>query len=355
MKNKKFFSENLIKWDGSENNRKMPWKGEKDPYRIWISEIVLQQTRVSQGLEYYERFIRAFPDIGALATAPEKEVFKLWEGLGYYSRCRNLIATAVYLHEEMHGKFPEKFEDILKLKGIGNYTASAIASFAFNQPYAVLDGNVFRVLSRFFGIDTPVDSTEGKKQFAVLAQELIDPKAPALYNQAIMDFGALICKPAQPLCSQCPLQTRCQGLSAGMVEDLPVKSRRVKQTRRYFNYLLLQKGPTLYVHQRTGRDIWEHLHEPLLIETDHPLSAEELMQSSAFKSLWTNRRYHLREISGLYTQKLTHQLISARFFHIELDRVPPFLEGYEPLAPRDLAGLAFPKIIASYLKEKKYL
>ena len=192
MKNKKFFFENLIKWNRNKNKREMPWKGEKDPYKIWISEIILQQTRVQQGLAYYNRFIKAWPNVKSLAKVKEQKVYKLWEGLGYYNRCRNLIASAKYINDELGGRFPEKYEDILSLKGIGDYTAAAIASFAFNQPYAVVDGNVFRVLARFFGIQTPVETTEGKKLFKELANELIDKKNPAEYNQAIMDFGAVI-------------------------------------------------------------------------------------------------------------------------------------------------------------------
>jgi A/G-specific adenine glycosylase len=198
MKNKKFFSETLLKWNQFENTREMPWKGEKDPYKIWISEIILQQTRVHQGLAYYNRFIKAWPDIKRLACTPEQEVYKLWEGLGYYTRCRNLIASAKFINDELAGRFPHKYEDILSLKGIGHYTASAIASFAFNLPYAVLDGNVSRVLARFFGIHTPVDTTEGKKFFGELAGNLIDTTDPASYNQSIMDFGAIVCKPQLP-------------------------------------------------------------------------------------------------------------------------------------------------------------
>ena len=202
------FTNKLLQWNKRENIRSMPWKGEKDPYKIWISEIILQQTRVQQGVAYYNRFIKAWPTIKSLAKATEQEVYKLWEGLGYYSRCRNLIASAKYINDELGARFPEKYEDILSLKGIGDYTAAAIASFAFNQPYAVVDGNVFRVLARFFGIKTPVDTTEGKKLFRKLANELIDKKNPGEYNQAIMDFGAVVCKPVLPKCNECPLQKK---------------------------------------------------------------------------------------------------------------------------------------------------
>jgi A/G-specific adenine glycosylase len=203
---KKYFTKQLLHWNSTQNNRQMPWKGEKDPFKIWLSEIILQQTRVDQGRAYYDRFVSTFPNIKKLASASEKKVFKLWEGLGYYSRCKNLIATARFITKEKQGKFPETYEEILSLKGIGPYTAAAIASFAFNLPHAVVDGNVFRVLSRFFGIDIPVDNSNGKKIFSKLAESLLNSRQPGIYNQAIMDFGAVICKPQNPLCLSCPLK-----------------------------------------------------------------------------------------------------------------------------------------------------
>src|SRR5450432_3260301 len=194
------FTKKLLKWNLGSNTRTMPWKGEKDPYKIWLSEIILQQTRVEQGLGYYQKFIKAFPTVQQLAKAPQEKVFKLWEGLGYYTRCKNLIASALFISKDRKGKFPTDYESILGLKGVGPYTAAAIASFAYNLPHAVIDGNVFRVLSRYFGISTPIDSPDGKKLYALLANELLDKQEPGLYNQAIMDLGAVICKPQQPLC-----------------------------------------------------------------------------------------------------------------------------------------------------------
>ena len=196
--NKRYFTKRLLAWNEKENRRAMPWKGEKDSYKIWLSEIILQQTRVEQGLNYYNRFVKAFPDIKKLATAPEQKIFKLWEGLGYYTRCKNLIATAKFIVKEREGKFPQTYPEILSLKGIGPYTAAAIASFAFDLPHAVVDGNVFRVLSRFFGINNATDSTTGKKLFTELAEELLDRNQPGVYNQAIMDFGAVVCKMCCP-------------------------------------------------------------------------------------------------------------------------------------------------------------
>src|SRR5688572_13533166 len=212
----------LIRWNKHQNVRQMPWKGEKDPYKIWLSEIILQQTRVDQGLKYYEKFVSHFPNIRQLAAAKDEKIYKLWEGLGYYSRCRNLIVTARFISKNLNGKFPDTFEDILALKGVGHYTASAIASFAYNFPHAVVDGNVFRVLSRIFGIKKPTDSTEGKKLFSQLAFELLDKKQPGIYNQALMDFGAVICKP-YPLCSICVFKDQCFAFKNDLVNQLPIK------------------------------------------------------------------------------------------------------------------------------------
>ena len=237
-KNKAFFTTWLLQWNKYENQRMMPWKNEKDPYKIWISEIILQQTRVQQGMQYYNRFIKTFPTVQCIANAKESQVFKMWEGLGYYSRCRNIITSARYITNELDSKFPVKFNDILQLKGIGNYTASAIASFAYNLPYAVLDGNVFRVLSRFFGIHSAIDSNDGKRIYSLVANELLDKDNPAIYNQAIMDFGAIICKPKLPQCQICPLEQKCVALKNGMVNSLPLKEKIITRKSRWLYYLL---------------------------------------------------------------------------------------------------------------------
>ncbi len=237
-----------MQWHNRFNNRQMPWKGEKDPYKIWLSEIILQQTRVEQGLAYFEKFISTFPSIHDLAAAPDEKVYKLWEGLGYYSRCANLLITAREIIKTRNGAFPKTFDEVIALKGVGNYTASAIMSFAYNKPYAVVDGNVFRVLSRFFGIKKPIDSTEGKKYFAELSARLIHKKKPALYNQAIMDFGAVICKPALPLCDQCILNTHCIAYQSHIVSLLPVKEKKIKQQKRFFNYVVFTCGKKVLVN-----------------------------------------------------------------------------------------------------------
>ena len=346
-----FFSKNLLKWNESENNRQMPWKGETNPYRIWISEIILQQTRVQQGLEYYNRFIAAFPDIKSLATADEEVVYKYWEGLGYYSRCKNLIATAKFIHHELNGKFPEQFEDILALKGIGSYTASAISSFAFNLPYAVLDGNVFRVLARFFGKEIPINTTEGKKFYGEIAQSLLDKDQPGKYNQALMDFGAVICKPAAPLCLQCPLQKKCIAFLEKKVNVLPVNTKKILQKNRFFNYLLVHYKNSYYVHKRTGKDIWENLYEFILIESKEWLDETAITVNEEISQVLNLTDFSIEYISPKKSQKLTHQLITGQFIHIKIQK-PLVNNDYIPVNRKQLQSLPFPKFITSYLTDK---
>ncbi len=246
----------------------MPWKGEKDPYKIWISEIILQQTRVLQGILYYNKFIDKFPTLAVLAAASDSEVYKIWEGLGYYSRCKNLLFTARHIVATLNGRFPETYTDLLKLKGVGPYTAAAIASFAYGLPHAVVDGNVFRVLSRYFDNDTPVDSTTGKSVFSTLASQMLYLPDPAAYNQAIMDFGATICKPQIPLCQLCVLQSRCKAFETGSANRLPVKEKQLIKRNRWFNYFIFFINDQVLVRQRPAGDIWENLNEFYLLESE---------------------------------------------------------------------------------------
>ena len=349
---KTYFSAHLAKWNRNKNTRKMPWKGEKDPYKIWVSEIILQQTRVQQGLAYYERFISSFPDLKSLANASEQKVFKLWEGLGYYTRCRNLIATAKFIHKTLDDKFPEEYENILSLKGIGTYTASAIASFAFNKPYAVLDGNVFRVLSRFFGIEIPINTTAGKKYYGDLAQLLLNKKSPAEYNQAIMDFGAVICKPLLPLCYECPLQKKCVAFLNGKVSLLPINEKVIKQRERFFNYLIVEYKHKFYVKQRTEKDIWQNLFEFILIETNSLINENVILKEVKFLSIFGDDDFEVNLISGKYSQKLTHQHIHGRFFHIKMETPLKNAKKYKLVSEKQLMELPFPKFITSYLTDK---
>ena len=260
-----FFTTHLLQW-ASQHERHLPWKESKNPYYIWLSEIILQQTRVEQGLPYYLKFVEHYPTVFDLANATEDEVLKDWEGLGYYSRARNLHAAAKYIATELDGHFPDTYDSILKLKGVGPYTAAAIASFAFQLPYAVVDGNVYRVLSRFFGMDTPIDSTIGKKQFANLAQQLLDPTKPDVYNQAIMDFGATWCTPKQAKCNKCPLSEQCAAFQTNRVEKYPIKQKKLKKRTRYFHYLIFNYSGQTWIEKRAGKDIWQGLYQFPLIE-----------------------------------------------------------------------------------------
>jgi A/G-specific adenine glycosylase len=345
----KRFSKMLLEWNTRANRRQMPWKGEKDPYKIWLSEIILQQTRVEQGLAYYNNFIAAFPNVELLAAAPEEKVFKLWEGLGYYTRCRNLIATAKQIAFELNGQFPDKFEAILALKGIGPYTAAAISSFAFGLPHAVLDGNVYRVLSRVFGISEHVDTTNGKRVFASLAEALIDKKEPAAYNQAIMDFGATICKPANPLCVECVFRKDCHAYQFDKIDVLPLKSKRLIIKKRWFYYMVISYKGQLAVRQRTTKDIWQQLYEFPMIEfgnEQEPASVLEIAKNNE----WLPKNSISLSVSPLFKQQLTHQSIHGRFIEFELDRKPSGNNDWIWLKRENISKYSFPRFIHQYLE-----
>ena len=330
----------------------MPWKGEKDPYKIWLSEIILQQTRVEQGLNYYNKFMETFPDVHKLAKAPEQKVFKLWEGLGYYTRCSNLIAAAHYISKDLKGKFPDTYEDIKALKGVGPYTAAAISSFAFNLPHAVVDGNVFRVLARVFGIYTPIDSTEGKKKFTELANQLLDKKQPGLYNQAIMDFGAVICKPV-PLCDQCPFQKNCTAFVHKKINELPVKEKKKVIKKRWFYYFLMKCNNKIAIRQRIGKDIWQQLYEFPMIEMNKEKNTEEVLLLAEKQGLLKKKSYQLVAMSPVYKQQLSHQLIAGQFITIKMKRVTGLNNDWIWVEEKKLKKYAFPKFINFYLIKKR--
>lgn len=348
------FSQILIKWHHQDNDRKMPWKGEKDPYKIWLSEVILQQTRVEQGLKYYKNFIAAFPDIHALANASDHRVYKLWEGLGYYTRCRNLIDTARYISAAFHGNFPRRYEEIRTLKGIGPYTASAISSFAFNEPRAVVDGNVFRVLSRIFGIELPIDSTDGKKYFNQLANELIDKQQPALFNQAIMDFGAVVCKPA-PQCQQCPFSKYCHAFLNNTILLFPVKTKKITIKKRWFNYLVLEYRGTVAIRQRTEKDIWHNLFEFLLIESHQRPSTNQLLKEIRKKGWLARNGFRVISVSPVFSQQLSHQKIEGEFTTVKLDRRPVFRNDVLWIKKTNLKRYPFPKFINQYVQQEQGL
>jgi A/G-specific adenine glycosylase len=346
------FTSKLLKWHRDHNTRSMPWKGEKDPYKIWLSEIILQQTRVEQGLSYYENFVETFPTIDQLARASDKKIFKMWEGLGYYSRCKNLIATARLIDKERKGLFPDTYKGILELKGIGPYTAAAIASFAFNLPHAVLDGNVFRVLSRYFGISTAIDGNEGKKLYSRIADQLLHKKQAGVYNQAIMDLGAVICRPQQPLCGQCPQNKDCLAFKHNWTKLLPVKEKQLKKKMRWLYYFIADVKGEVLVRKRPAKDIWENLYEFVLFESEQLLIADKKTLPAIGKKLFGKHTFKIKNISEVYYQQLTHQTIVGQFIEIEMTSLPISLKGYQPVKKATLKKYPFPKFITSYLQQK---
>ena len=313
------FSTTILEWY-SHYKRELPWRGENDPYKIWVSEIILQQTRIVQGWNYYLRFIERFPSVADLANASEDEVLKYWQGLGYYSRARNLHAGAKYLAEHHKSTFPCQYEDILKIKGVGEYTAAAIASFAFNLPYPAIDGNAFRVLTRIFGIHTPIDTLTGKKEITILANKLIDKKQAGIFNQAVMDFGALQCTPLNPNCEDCCFALFCVAQQKNLQSVLPVKSLKIKIKTRYFYYLYIQNKEKTIIQKREKKDIWKGLYEFPLIESEKELSIDEILIHAVLKKILKNCTWTLVSASSLYKQQLTHQLIIAQFFTIILTK-----------------------------------
>ncbi len=343
------FTSTLLKWY-SQNARELPWIGEKNPYYIWLSEIILQQTRVEQGRPYYEKFVKAYPVIEDLANAEEDQVMKLWEGLGYYSRARNLHASAKYVAEDLEGEFPDSYEEILKLKGVGPYTAAAIASFAYDLPHAVLDGNVFRILSRYFGIDIPIDSTAGKKEFSKLANELLAVDRAAIYNQAIMDFAATYCKPANPDCAACVFADSCAAYAENRVDALPVKEKKLIRKERFFHYLVITYKGGVFLQKREAKDIWRNLWEFPLLELPKMLVAPaQLLKEDYCLDLFAGIKTGQQDVSKVYKQLLTHQKIFACFFEMEVKKKP---KGLEWVTLEQIGNYAFPKTLNSYLKDR---
>lgn len=313
------FSNFLIDWY-LENKRDLPWRKTTNPYYIWLSEIILQQTRVDQGLAYYLKFVEHYPTVFDLSNADEEEVLKLWQGLGYYSRARNLHFSAKYIVKELNGVFPFTYKEILKLKGVGDYTASAIASICFEEPTAVVDGNVYRTLARFFDIDTPINSSKGIKYFKELAQKLIDVNDPATHNQAIMEFGARMCKPQNPTCEICPLNNKCLALQKKKIKELPVKEKKLKVRKRYFNYLVpISTDGKTTLNKREGKGIWQNLYEFPIIESEFTLDKDAVLSHEIFTNLFTDdtldvKLFNQKEI----VHKLSHQHLYTRFWVVEI-------------------------------------
>lgn len=340
------FSKPLIRWY-LQNRRDLPWRKTTHPYPIWLSEIMLQQTRVAQGLPYFLKFIDAFPTVFDMAAAPEEQVLKLWQGLGYYSRARNLHGTAKYIAEELHGDFPPDYEGLLKLKGVGEYTAAAIASIAYGEAVPVVDGNVYRVLSRYFGIDTDISSSGAKKQFTALAASLMPKDKASEFNQAMMEFGALQCVPKSPDCAVCVLNSECVAFGTGRVAELPVKLKKTKVTNRYFNYLIIKDADgKSVVQKRTAKGIWHNLYEFPLVETEGLLSEEEietLIQGYGFDFTIDSVRLLMPDV---IVHKLSHQHLYIRFWEVTTLKS---VSG--SLSPAEIKKLPVPIVLYNFIEE----
>ncbi|HAH37648.1 MAG TPA: A/G-specific adenine glycosylase [Algoriphagus sp.] len=346
------FSHQILSWYRA-NPRELPWRGIQDPYKIWLSEIILQQTRVAQGMPYYFKFTEAYPTVKDLALAPEEEVLRLWQGLGYYSRARNLHSCAKYVWHELNGNFPETYKELLLLKGVGSYTASAIASFAFGEVKAVVDGNVFRVLARYFGIETDIASGKGKKQFEALADQLIPADHPGEFNQAMMDFGARHCTPANPSCDTCPLSSSCFALNNKMVKDLPVKINKIKIKERHLHYYVIRCGEKWVWKKRSSGDIWEGLFDFPHVEQTKENSESEFNLPEAAKTPV--------KFPKNYRHILSHQKLNAVFSEVEFpeEKIAHLNEwaennGFLLVEEEKIEYLAKPKLIVNFLNDQGF-
>jgi A/G-specific adenine glycosylase len=340
------FSNSLLSWY-LQNKRDLPWRNTANPYAIWLSEIILQQTKVAQGLPYYMSFIEAFPTVLHLAKADEEQVLKLWQGLGYYSRARNMHKTAQIISFDYNGKFPDNFNELIKLKGVGDYTAAAIASFAFNAVVPVVDGNVFRVLSRYLDIETDIASSKAKKEFAALAKELMPENNPALFNQAIMEFGALQCVPKNPNCNNCIYNNSCAALQKKKVGNLPVKLKKTKVTNRYFNYIVfLDNTNSTIINKRTEKGIWHNLYEFPMIEANHELDFDTISQtiSNEFSNFSINSITVFNQ--NLIVHKLSHQKLHINFYRVILNE--DIMDG---IALDEIKNYPFPIVIYNFIEK----
>jgi len=344
-----YFSKQIVSWY-HKNKRNLPWRRTQDPYKIWLSEIILQQTKIKQGLPYYKKFVISFPTIHDLANASENEVLNLWQGLGYYSRARNLHITAKEISIKNNGLFPNEYKEIIKLKGVGAYTAAAISSFAFNLPFAVVDGNVIRLLSRFFGIMDTFYTIKGKKKFQKKAQELLDLNNVNIYNQAIMEFGALQCVPKSPNCSVCQIKSKCFAFIHNKVTMLPVKKSKLRITKRYINFLIIIQNDNILIQKRLN-GIWKGLYQFPIIENFIEKSEEDIANSIKCNRLFNNA--NIFRISPIIKHKLSHQLIFSRFWHIKAKH--NINDNIKSIAKDNINQYPIPRIIEKYLENNKMI
>ncbi len=340
------FTPTLLKWYEANGRAHLPWRNITDPYAIWVSEVILQQTQVVQGHDYYLRFIQNFPTHKHLAAAQEDEVLRLWQGLGYYSRARNMHAAAKSLADK--DEFPHTYEEIHSLKGIGEYTAAAICSFAYNQPYAVVDGNVYRVLARYFGISTPIDTSAGKKEFSLLANELLDRRNSAIYNSAIMDFGAIQCRPKSPECTLCPLCETCVAYQEKKVEELPVKSKKVTIKERHFTYFVIVHSDTIFLQKRSAGDIWQGLYEPLLLTSNK--KNDYIVATKHIQKYFKGQKFSISLIAEGVKHILTHQRLIIDFYQVDFSKSPKIAKDqFIAINKEELHNYGMPQVVKKIL------
>jgi len=349
-------SQMLVEWY-QNNKRPLPWRETRDAYKIWLSEVLLQQTRVAQGMDYYHRFLNAFPDIHSLAAADEQDVLKLWQGLGYYSRARNMHFTAREIVEKYNGVFPESANGLKKLKGVGDYTAAAIASICYDEAVAVLDGNVARVISRLYAIDTAVDTNSGRKLITDLANQLLDNHHPGTFNQAVMELGALVCTPKSPDCSNCPLVFACKAFKSSETEKFPVKTPKKAAIIRYMNYVVIsyfENGEEfILMRKRTGNDIWKNMYDFPCIETESASEVPIILDLCLEKGFLFNLPFLVQHVSEEYIHQLSHRRLLARFIRIELSVLPQLsLENITAIRKTQIADLPLPRLIDRYLADR---
>lgn len=347
LKNNEKFSKKILKWYDA-NDRELPWKQDEDAYSIWLSEIIMQQTRVEYGKIYYKKFKELFPTVHHLAAADFSEIMKAWEGLGYYSRARNLYATAQKIVHDFNGIFPESYDALLTLKGIGPYTAAALGSFAFNIPKAAIDGNAYRLFSRYFGIDAPIDQAAGKKIFQQLGDQFISKKRPGEFNQAVMNLGALVCTPTSPKCMLCPLNDSCYAYHHNQIHSLPVKSKNLKVRKRYFTYWVLKQNNKTFIEERKAKDIWRNLYQFPLTETTRPTHWQNLIEQSVLAD-FKPKDYSVVKIIENQSQRLTHQYIQVNFIEVKIVK-ELIIDSYLPVKIKELKKYPFPKVINGILE-----
>lgn len=345
-------TESLLHWY-SQNKRPLPWRETRDPYKIWLSEVILQQTRVAQGTDYYHRFLIAFPDVQSLAAAAEQEVLKLWQGLGYYSRARNMHHTAKEIVEKHKGIFPGSAAGLKSLKGIGDYTAAAIASICFEEPIAVLDGNVARVITRLYAIDVAIDTNIGRKTITDLANTLLDKNHAGAFNQSVMELGALVCTPKSPSCLTCPLAFACEALKNNTIEKFPVKTPKKAATIRHMNYLVISfmqnNEEFILMRKRTGHDIWKNMYDFPCIETENAADTPQVLDRYEKQELWGTLPYVIKHISDEYIHQLSHRRLLAKFVRIAVQGIPEMKENIVFVPKDQIAELPIPRLIDRYI------